>query len=127
MAAVIVNIAGRTYRLSCDDGEEPRLEQLARYVEGKIFSMKEGFGEIGDQRLVVMAAIAIADEASDARSRAQAMETDLAALRSELDATKKAQAALEERVAQALADAASRLEQLNSDLQPPAASKEELL
>jgi cell division protein ZapA len=127
MAAVIVNIAGRTYRLSCDDGEEPRLEQLARYVEGKIFSMKEGFGEIGDQRLVVMAAIAIADEASDARSRAQAMETELAALRSELDATKKAQAALEERVAQALADAASRLEQLNSDLQQPAAPKEELL
>jgi cell division protein ZapA len=127
MAAVIVNIAGRTYRLSCDDGEEPRLEQLARYVENKIFSMKEGFGEIGDQRLVVMAAIAIADEASDARSRAQAMETDLAALRSELDATKKAQAALEERVAQALADAASRLEQLNSDLQRPAAPKEELL
>jgi cell division protein ZapA len=126
MAAVIVNIAGRTYRLSCDDGEEPRLEQLARYVENKIFSMKEGFGEIGDQRLVVMAAIAIADEASDARSRAQAMETDLAALRSELDATKKAQAALEERVAQALADAASRLEQLNSDLQRPAAPKEEL-
>jgi cell division protein ZapA len=127
MAAVIVNIAGRTYRLSCDDGEEPRLEQLARYVENKIFSMKEGFGEIGDQRLVVMAAIAIADEASDARSRAQAMETELAALRSELDATKKAQAALEERVAQALADAASRLEQLNSDLQQPAAPKEELL
>ncbi len=126
MAAVIVNIAGRTYRLSCDDGEEPRLEQLARYVENKIFSMKEGFGEIGDQRLVVMAAIAIADEASDARSRAQAMETDLAALRSELDATKTAQAALEERVAQALADAASRLEQLNSDLQRPAAPKEEL-
>jgi cell division protein ZapA len=55
------------------------------------------------------------------------METDLAALRSELDATKKAQAALEERVAQALADAAGRLEQLNSDLQRPAAPKEELL
>ncbi len=121
MAAVIVNIAGRTYRLSCDDGEEPRLEQLARYVESKIFSMKEGFGEIGDQRLVVMAAIAIADEASDSRSRAQAMESDLAALRSELEATKKTQAALEERVAQALTDAARRLEQLNSDLQRPAA------
>jgi cell division protein ZapA len=72
MAAVIVNIAGRTYRLSCDDGEEPRLEQLARYVESKILSMKEGFGEIGDQRLVVMAALTFADAVAEAREAAEA-------------------------------------------------------
>jgi cell division protein ZapA len=120
MAAVIVNIAGRSYRLSCDDGEEPRLEQLARYVEGKIFAMKEGFGEIGDQRIVVMAALSIADEATDARGKAQAMELDIAALRAELDATKKNVAALEERVAGAVDDAARRLEQLVIDLQKPA-------
>jgi cell division protein ZapA len=120
MAAVIVNIAGRSYRLSCDDGEEPRLEQLARYVEGKIFAMKEGFGEIGDQRIVVMAALSIADEATDARGKAQAMELDIAALRAELDAAKKNIAALEERVAGAVDDAARRLEQLVIDLQKPA-------
>jgi cell division protein ZapA len=120
MAAVIVNIAGRSYRLSCDDGEEPRLEQLARYVESKIFAMKEGFGEIGDQRIVVMAALSIADEATDARGKAQAMELDIAALRAELDATKKNVAALEERVAGAVDDAARRLEQLVIDLQKPA-------
>lgn len=117
MAAVIVNIAGRSYRLSCDDGEEPRLEQLARYVEGKILGMKDGFGEIGEQRIVVMAALSIADEATDARGKAQAMEMDLAALRAELDAAKKAAAALEERVASAVEEAARRLEQLNSELQ----------
>ncbi len=120
MAAVIVSIAGRSYRLSCGDGEEPRLEQLARYVEGKILSMREGFGEIGEQRIVVMAALAIADEATDARGKAQAMELDVAALRAELDAARKAAAALEEQVANALEDAARRLEQLNSDLQKPA-------
>jgi cell division protein ZapA len=117
MAAVIVNIAGRSYRLSCDDGEEPRLEQLARYVEGKILGMKDGFGEIGEQRIVVMAALSIADEAADARGRAQAMEMDVAALRAELDAAKKAAATLEERVASAVEEAARRLEQLNSELQ----------
>jgi len=72
MAAVIVNIAGRTYRLSCDDGEEPRLEQLARYVEGKIYAMRDSFKEVGEPRLVVMAALAIADEAEDARSKVEA-------------------------------------------------------
>lgn len=120
MAAVIVNIAGRTYRLSCDDGQEARLEQLARYVEGKILAMKEGFGDIGEQRIVVMAALSIADEATDARGRAQAVEMDIAALRAELDAVRKSAAALEERMASALDDAARRIEQLNSELQKPA-------
>ncbi|MCC3245495.1 cell division protein ZapA [Methylocystis sp. WRRC1] len=125
MAAVVVTIAGRTYRMSCEDGEEPRLEQLARYVEGKILSMREGFGEIGDQRIVVMAALAIADEATDARGRAQAMEMDIAALRAELDAARKASAAMEARVAGALEDATRRLERLNADLQKSAAPRDE--
>jgi len=121
MAAVIVSIAGRTYRLSCDDGEEPRLEQLARYVESKILSMKDGFKEIGEQRIVVMAALSIADEATDARGKLQAMEMDVAALRAELDSVKKAAAALEERVSGAVEEAARRIEQLNTELQKPAA------
>ncbi|HEY8215137.1 MAG TPA: cell division protein ZapA, partial [Methylocystis sp.] len=33
MAAVVVSIAGRTYRMSCDDGEEQRIEELAQFVE----------------------------------------------------------------------------------------------
>ncbi len=120
MAAVMVNIAGRAYRLSCDDGEEPRLEELARYVEGKILSMKDSFKEIGEQRIVVMAALAIADESMESRGKAQAMEQELTALRAELAAAKKASAVLEEKVAGAVDDAARRLEQLNADLQKPA-------
>ncbi|MEK4033254.1 cell division protein ZapA [Methylocystis sp. IM3] len=120
MAAVMVNIAGRTYRLSCDDGEEPRLEELARYVEGKILSMKDSFKEIGEQRIVVMAALAIADESMEARGKAQAMEQEATTLRAELAATQKAAAALEEKVAGAVEDAARRLEELNADLQKPA-------
>lgn len=126
MAAVVVTIAGRTYRMSCEDGEESRLEQLARYVEGKIASMREGFGEIGEQRIIVMAALAIADEAADARGKAQTMEMNLTALRAELDAAQKANADMEARVAAALDDAATRLERLNADLSAPALSRDEL-
>lgn len=81
MAALVVSIAGRNYRIACADGEEARLEELARYVESKIFSMHESFGEIGEQRLNVMAAIAIADEAADARDKAQALEIELKEIR----------------------------------------------
>lgn len=120
MAAILVPIAGRTYRLSCDDGEEPRLEELARYVEGKILAMKDSFKEIGEQRIVVMAALAIADESMEARGKAEAMRQELDALRAELEASKKAAEALEEKVVDAVEDAARRLEELNADLQKPA-------
>ncbi len=85
MAALVVSIAGRNYRIACADGEEARLEELARYVESKIFSMHESFGEIGEQRLNVMAAIAIADEAADARDKAQALEIELKEIREKID------------------------------------------
>lgn len=120
MAAVMVTIAGRAYRLSCDDGEEARLEQLARYVESKILSMQDSFKEIGEQRIVVMAALAIADESSDARGRAETLALDVAGLRAELEAARKTIASLEERASAAVEDAAKRLEQLSLDLQKPA-------
>ncbi|KAF2989640.1 cell division protein ZapA [Methylocystis sp. MJC1] len=122
MAAVIVTIAGRTYRLSCDDGEEPRLQKLARYIESKILSMKDSFRDVGEQRIVVMAALSVADEAADSRSKAEALEADVVALRAELDAVRKAAAALEERATAAVEDAAQRLERLEADLRKPAVS-----
>ncbi len=126
MASIVVTIAGRTYRMSCEDGEEQRIEQLARYVEGKIMSMRDGFGEIGEQRIVVMAALAIADEATDARGKALAMETDVVALRAELDAARKANAALAARVAEALDDATRRFSRINGDLSTPAPARDEM-
>lgn len=127
MAAVVVTIAGRTYRVSCEDGEEPRLEQLARYVDGKILSMRDSFGEIGEQRSVVMAALTIADEATDARGKSHAMELDVAALRLELDAARKAGAELEERLTRALDDAAQRMERMVADLQKADAPADDFL
>lgn len=119
MAAVIVTIAGRTYRLSCDDGQEPRLEELAREVESKILSMRDNFKEIGEQRIVVMAALAIADEAADARGKAEAAAQELVALRAELDAAKKTVVEMEAKATRAVEDAARRLEIIAADLHKP--------
>ncbi|MBM3562853.1 MAG: cell division protein ZapA [Alphaproteobacteria bacterium] len=127
MAAVVLSIAGRTYRMSCEDGEEQRIEALAHYLEGKIESMRASFGEIGEQRIIVMAALAVADEATDARAKAQTVESDLAGLRAELDAARKANDALTVRASQALKDAARRLAKLNGDLSKPSASADDIL
>jgi cell division protein ZapA len=123
MATVVVAIAGRTYRMSCNDGEEAQLERLAGVVEKKILEMKESFGEIGEQRIVVMAALALADETYDAREKAATAVGELDALRAERDAAREALAALEARAAAALEDAARRVrlasEALAGDETPP--------
>ena len=73
MAQVAVSIGGRVYRLACNEGEEPHLEALARQVDGKIDEIRGAFGEIGDQRLVVMSALTFADELSEAQRTIDAL------------------------------------------------------
>ena len=72
MPHVSVTIDNRKYRLACNEGEEARLESLATMIDGKIGELRGAFGEIGDQRLVVMAALTIADNLAEARDEAAA-------------------------------------------------------
>jgi len=72
MAQVSVTIDGKKYRLACDEGEEARLVELAGMVDDKIGDLRRTFGEIGDQRLVVMAALSFADQSAEARAGAEA-------------------------------------------------------
>jgi cell division protein ZapA len=72
MAQVSVTIDGRKYRLACNEGEEARLESLAGMIDEKIDEMRKEFGEIGDQRLVIMAALTLADDLAEAREEAAA-------------------------------------------------------
>ena len=67
MSQVSVTIAGKTYRIACGDGEEEHLKGLAASLDSKIEEMRVTFGEIGDMRLHVMAAITMADEMHDLR------------------------------------------------------------
>ena len=72
MAQVSVTIDGRKYRLACNEGEEQRLQLLAGTIDEKIGELRSAFGEIGDQRLVVMAALTIADSLAEVRDEVAA-------------------------------------------------------
>lgn len=72
MAHVSVTIDNRRYRLACNEGEEKRLEALAGVIDDKIAEMRSAFGEIGDQRLIIMAALTLADNLAEAREGAEA-------------------------------------------------------
>ena len=83
MAQINVLIAGRTYRMACADGEEDHLKGLAARLDSKIDELRGSFGEIGDSRITVMAAITIADDLSEAERRIAALEAELDDLRGE--------------------------------------------
>ena len=72
MPQVSLTIDGHKYRVACNEGEEARLESLAGVIDDKIGEMRKAFGEIGDQRLVIMAALTIADNLAEARDAAAA-------------------------------------------------------
>jgi cell division protein ZapA len=116
MAQVTVTIGGRVYRLACNEGEEPHLETLAREVDAKIDSIRGSFGEIGDQRLIVMAALTIADELSEARRAIAALEAR-AAEAAEADDEARREAELRAaQAARALGEASHRIESLAAAL-----------
>src|SRR5689334_15600264 len=68
MGQVTITLNGRSYRLTCGDGEERRLLQLAAHVESKLTQLVAEFGQVGDDRLLVMASVLITDELFDARA-----------------------------------------------------------
>jgi cell division protein ZapA len=97
MSQVSVTINGRQFRMACEDGQEGHLMNLARELDNRINNLRNKFGEIGDTRLTVMAAITVADELSEAGQRIKRLEEELAVLQNAQVATsdrnKAAQAA----------------------------------
>ena len=121
MPQVLVNIGGRSYRLACNPGEEEHLAGLAKLVDGKIGEMQGEFRDIADQRIVVMAALSLADELFDAKRKAEArIAESTEALAREVEARQAA----EQRVAAlkvAIEETTARVESMTEMLIAPAA------
>ena len=66
MGQVSVPVNGRSYAITCDDGQEPRIRRLAQYVDAKVAAFVGSVGQAGEARLLLLAALVIADELSDA-------------------------------------------------------------
>jgi len=80
MAQVNATIAGRQFRLACEDGQEEHLQALAHDLDQRIIDLRAKCGEIGDTRLTVMAALMVADELSEAAHKIRRLEEEATAL-----------------------------------------------
>jgi len=110
MNHINVTINGRQYRMACEEGQETRLLRLAESLESRVENLRGKFGEIGDARLTVMAALTVADELLDANHRIRALEEELAALRDVRVVAADRARATQSAVAAALNSAADRIE-----------------
>ncbi|EJN11123.1 hypothetical protein PMI42_05576 [Bradyrhizobium sp. YR681] len=110
MSHINVTINGRQYRMACEEGQEVRLLKLAESLETRIQSLRGKFGEIGDARLTVMAALTVCDELVDAGNRVRTMEQELTELRDFRNAAVERARLTQTAVVNALNSAAERIE-----------------
>jgi cell division protein ZapA len=126
MTQVSVTINGRQFRMACEDGEEPHLLRLAEELDARIAGLRTRFGEIGDTRLTVMAALTLADELAELKKKVQRIEPQLATLQDasvnsadHAQATQAAVAAALNAAAERIEDMTRRLNQTVSDGRVP--------
>jgi cell division protein ZapA len=65
MAQVTVKINGYVYAVGCEDGQEPHLQAMSAQVDSRVESIKALGGNSGESRLLVLAALLMADELHD--------------------------------------------------------------
>jgi cell division protein ZapA len=80
MPEVNVEINGRKYRMACEEGQQSHLIGLAERFNTHVEGLKGAVGEIGDNRLTVMAGIAVVDELAEAERRIKELETEVLVL-----------------------------------------------
>jgi cell division protein ZapA len=116
MSHVSVTINGRQYRMACEDGQEGHLMRLARDLDQRIEQLRARFGEIGDMRLTVMAALTVADELVEAGKRLRRVEEEIAGLQDQRMLAADRTHATHAAVAAALNSAAERIERVTKSL-----------
>jgi cell division protein ZapA len=116
MPQINVTIDGKSYRMACAEGEEAHLAALAASFDARVAEMRKAFGEIGDMRLQVMAALTQADELMEVKRKLAELEIETGAIRTRLDSLDAERAAEEARLEDGLNRAAERIERLANGL-----------
>ncbi len=118
MAEVTVTIAGRPYRMACGEGEEQHIVTLAADLDRRLAALKAHFGEVGDTRLLIMAALTVEDELAAAKQRIGEAEQQAqvlqAAQRDAISRSSQSQAEIADQIDNAATAVERLVETLNS-------------
>jgi cell division protein ZapA len=110
MGQISMTVNDRMFALVCEDGQEARIRRLGQYVDAKVAEFVRSVGQVGEARLLLLAALVIADELADANE----------ALRLEHSAARDAEAAAAvDAAANGIHGIAQRVEALAARLETP--------
>ncbi|MFN3608456.1 MAG: cell division protein ZapA [Hyphomonas sp.] len=76
MAKAEIRIRGRSYSIACTPGQEMRVQRLAELLDLRLATISSAVGDIGDDRLLLIAALALLDELDAARQTGPASEAE---------------------------------------------------
>ena len=113
MGQVSVILNGRTYRLECGEGEEAHLIELAEYLGTHFEVVKRKFGQVGDDRLILMASLHVMDELWDLKRQMQDMKAAMAEARRDRSVADESAKSRASDLAARVSAVADRLELLN--------------
>ncbi|MEM7068488.1 MAG: cell division protein ZapA [Pseudomonadota bacterium] len=116
MPSVSVTINGKNYRMACDEGQEAHLEMLARELDKYVDHLKGSFGDIGDQRLTVMAGVMVTDELIEVKKKLEKVESELAQLKDTGDSQTLERQEGDAELTKGLNDAAAKIEELSKQM-----------
>ena len=78
MANVNIKFNGKEFLLSCDDGQEEHLEELALYLNEKFTDLKNSLGNIGENKLLLITSISVLDEYYETKKKIDTQKKDIA-------------------------------------------------
>ncbi|HML93683.1 cell division protein ZapA [Methyloceanibacter sp.] len=114
MGQVVVTLNGRTYRLECNEGEEAHLLGLSEYIGAHVDDMRRKFGQVGDDRLILMASLLVTDELWAMRTELDDLRAQLADARRDKSESDENARSVEAQLFAKFGEAAARLEGLNA-------------
>ncbi|GAB5510327.1 MAG: cell division protein ZapA [Hyphomicrobiales bacterium] len=112
MGQVVVTIAGKSYRLACEDGDEARLSALAQTFDTTVDELRSSFGEVGDTRLAVMAGLVMTDRLGEATTKVDQMVAQVSELQAALSLVQTSNMGADGQIRQKVETLADRLERM---------------
>lgn len=119
MPVVNLLINGHAYPVACDEGEEPRLRELGDYIDQRVQALSKEVGaQVGDTRLILMAALLVADELSETIGRLEDTEKQLVDIKGAHNSAEASLRDTEDALAEALESAAQQIEDIAARIAP---------
>ncbi len=112
MSKVTISLNGQAFTLGCEEGQQAYLRELAAHLDTRVTGLAERMGQIGEMRLLLMAALTVTDEMREARGRVSELEGEIVDMKERLSQTEAHRRSDRARAVEIIMAGAERLEHM---------------